>query len=295
MNVLILGGNGYLGSKIVHALHYQGISVVCTKREKSNLSRLDNILDNDNIKFIPATVEAIEAVLQYTVFDWVLNMACTYGRSSGLYDSVIESNIEFPLKVLDKVVEYGTRKFLTIGTGLPGDFNMYSFSKKMFSEFGRFYVEKHNIDFYNMKLEMFYGSDEPRERFIPSLIYDMVSGNDVNITIGTQHRDIISVHDVENAVVKTIARENTGGGYIEIPVGTGVAPTISEIVDFIWDETGRKSKVNKGAVPMRRGEPDSVADTKVINTFTEWHPVFWKDGLRQMVVDIQKQIGNSSL
>lgn len=46
---------------------------------------------------------------------------------------------------------------------------------------------------------------------------------------------------------------------------------------------------------MRRGEPDSVADTKVINTFTEWHPVFWKDGLRQMIVEIRKQIGNSGM
>lgn len=212
MNILILGANGYLGSKIVHALNRRDISVICTKRPRSNLMRLNDLVDDEKIKFIPASVEAIESALQYTYFDWVLNIACNYGRSNGLYDNVIEANIEFPLKVLDKVVEYGTNQFLTIGTGLPDHFNMYSFSKKMFSEFGRFYVEKHNIDFYNLKLEMFYGSDEPKDRFIPNLIYNMLLGNEVNVTAGTQHRDIISINDVEEAIMKTINRKMPGGG-----------------------------------------------------------------------------------
>ena len=142
MKALILGANGYLGSKIIHTLLEKDVSLVCTKREKSNMSRIEDVLYNSKIKFIPASVDAVETVLQYNTFDWALNFACNYGRSNGLYDSVIESNIEFPLKVLDKAVEHGTKKFLTIGTGLPDDLNMYSFSKKMFSEFGKFYAEK---------------------------------------------------------------------------------------------------------------------------------------------------------
>lgn len=214
MNILILGANGYLGSRITRNLCLSGDSLVCTKRAKSNLSRLDTFMFDENMKFIPATVEAIESALQYTYFDWVLNMACNYGRSNGLYDSVIESNIEFPLKVLDKVVEHGTKKFLTIGTGLPDCFNMYSFSKKMFSDFGKFYVDKHDIDFYNLKLEMFYGSDEPRDRFIPNLICNMLLGNEINVTIGTQHRDIIWINDVEKAIMEIIDGKVTGGGIL---------------------------------------------------------------------------------
>lgn len=210
MNILILGANGYLGSKVTCALCERGESLVCSKRAKSNLMRLDDLITDKKVKFIPATVEAIESALQYTHFDWVLNMACNYGRSDGLYDSVIESNIEFPLKVLDKVVEHGITRFLTIGTGLPGNFNMYSFSKEVFGEFGQFYVQKHHIDFYNLKLEMFYGSDEPKERFIPSLIYNMLAGNEVNLTVGTQRRDIIAVEDIVCAVIQIIYKSPGG-------------------------------------------------------------------------------------
>ena len=85
------------------------------------------------------------------------------------------------------------------------------------------------------------------------------------------------------------------GGYFGIPVGTGIAPAISEVVDYIWNETGRKSVVHKGAVPMRKNEPDSVADTGILDATNEWHPIFWKDGLSQMIRDIRKQIDNGSL
>lgn len=289
LNILVLGANGYLGSKIVHAFIEKDVSIVCTKREKSNLTRLGDILDNNKVKFIPATVEAVEAALQYTCFDWVFNIACNYGRSNGLYGTVIESNIEFPLKVLDKVAECGVRKFLTIGTGLPDRFNMYSFSKKMFSEFGKFYAEKHGINFYNMRLEMFYGSDEPKDRFIPNLICNMLAGNTVDVTVGTQKRDIIAVNDIIYAIMQLVEHRSSTGGYITIPVGTGIAPTISELVDFIWDETGRKSQINKGAVPMRKGEPDCIADTHILSEMIRWKPIFWQDGIRQMIQDINRE------
>ena len=212
MNILILGANGYLGSKIAHALYNRKVNIVCAKRAGSDLARLSDLMNADSVKLIPATVEAIESALQYTQFDWVLNMACNYGRNNGLYDGVLEANIEFPLKILDKVVEKGGRKFLTIGTGLPDRFNMYSFSKKIFSELGKFYTEKYDMEFYNLKLEMFYGSDEPRNRFIPHLIHNMLEGNDINVTIGTQHRDIISVNDIINVILKIIDGQYTGEG-----------------------------------------------------------------------------------
>lgn len=236
---------------------------------------------------ISASVEAVDAALQYVEFDWVLNIACNYGRSDVLYDSVIESNIEFPLKILNRVVESGTKKFLTIGTGLPDDLNMYSFTKKIFSDFGSFYVDKHEIDFYNMRLEMFYGSDEPRDRFIPSLVHGMLKGEEINTTLGTQHRDIIAIADVVSAI--EMVMDSDLKGYYEIPVGTGDSPTIAEIVDFIWEHTGRKSKVNKGSVSMRKNEPDCVADVTILKNIGAWTPVRWKMGLSQMIKEIQEK------
>ena len=139
----------------------------------------------------------------------------------------------------------------------------------------------HDIDFYNLKLEMFYGKDEPRDRFIPSIIDKMVKGEEVNVTLGTQRRDIVAVEDIIRAIMAVIGSDLHG--YQEIPVGTGTAPTISELVDYIWEQTGRRSAVHKGAVPMRENEPDCVADTSKLSELMEWKPVDWKTGIGNMI------------
>ena len=155
----------------------------------------------------------------------------------------------------------------------------------MFSEFGRFYVEKYGIDFMNLQLEMMYGADEPKNRFLPSVIHNMVKGSDVNTTIGTQHRDIIAVDDVVKAIM--LIFESDLHGYQDISIGTGVAPTISEVIDYIWNETDRKSQVNKGAYAMRPDEPDCKADISKIQAIGDWKPLNWRDGIRQMIRQIE--------
>lgn len=281
----MLGGTGYLGSKVAKRLIKDGHNVTSTKRITSDLSRVKT----NKINWIPASIDAIETATRYQNFDCIINMVCNYGRSNVLYDNVVEANLEFPLKVLNQAVEQGITNFVTIGTGLPEELNMYSFSKKMFSEAGRFYVDKHGINFYNMKLEMFYGSDEPVNRFLPSVVHNMLNGEVVDSTLGTQKRDIIAVDDIVEAIVMVINSDLKG--YQEIPVGTGVAPTISEVIEYIWDETGNIAKWNKGTVPMREGEPDCIADTTILKSLGKWEPLDWKLGIHNMIEDIKSTIG----
>ncbi|MCR4746665.1 MAG: NAD(P)-dependent oxidoreductase [Lachnospiraceae bacterium] len=288
MNILVLGGNGYLGSKIIKLLcQRDGANIVLTRRKTSDMSRIEKIIGTENnIKAIPASIDAIEAAMEYDNFDIILNMACSYGRKNTLYNNVIEANIEFPLRVLNCAAEKQIKKFLTIGTGLPDELNMYSFSKKMFSDFGHYYALYHKIDFFNLRLEMFYGADEPGNRFIPCLIDKMIKGEDVNVTLGTQHRDIIAVEDIINAILIVI--DSDLHGYHEISIGTGIAPTISELVDYIWEKTGKRSIIHKGAVPMRENEPDCKADISRISSLTDWNPIDWKSGINKMIDDRRK-------
>ena len=269
MNILILGANGYLGSKIAHTLVERGDFLICTRRKYSDLSNLSCLTNNDSVRFISTSIEELDNTMENMAIEWILNFVCNYGRSGTSNNDVIVSNLEFPLKVMCKAMEKGITNFLTIGTGLPDDLNIYSFSKKIFSRFGEFYSNKQGINFFD----------------IPYLIYNMLMGNEINVTWGKQHRDVISVRDVVNAVI--IAMNSNKTGYNQIPVGTGIAIPISELVDYIWEETGKKSKVNKGAVPLREDEPDCVADTSILTELGDWHPIFWKNGIKQMIADIK--------
>lgn len=286
MKILLLGGNGYLGSKVARALLEAGNSIVCTTRASSSLSRIADI--KNRLTLIPASIDAIEATAIATQFDYVINAVCSYGRSGSSYDDVIEANTVFPLRILNNVTENKKCYYMTIGTGLPDSLNIYSFSKKILNEFGKFYCEKCDMNFCCLSLEMFYGADEPSDRFFPSTIRKMLRGEDIDMTVGSQHRDIISIQDVVQAIMMVISAQLTG--YWEIPIGTGVAPSLSEVMDYMWNLTGRKSKLNKGAIPMRAKEPDCVADVSVIKGIGQWSPMPWKKGIKDMIEDIDSQI-----
>lgn len=277
MRIFVNGGTGYVGSKVVTRLIENGNYICCVKRNQSDISHLPT----ENICFVKNNEEDIEKLFADERFDWVLNMACSYAQGTVLYNDVLNANIDFPLKILNIAVKHGVYNFLTIGTGLPDNFNMYSFSKKMFAAFGEFYHLKHNINFCSLELEMFYGPDEPRNRFIPSCIQKMHSGEAVPLTVGTQKRDIIYIEDVLNAIMFVIRHGITG--YKIIPVGTGEAPTICEIMRYIHELLHSRSELQFGMIPMRAGEPDCVADISILSDMGFKTKYSWKDGLKKML------------
>lgn len=284
MNFLVLGSTGYLGSKLIRALLEEGHSVVGTIRETSNTRRLESI--KDKIRLIPADITAVETSMQYERYDWIINVVGNYGRSTRLYQSVLLSNIDFPLYVLDLAVEKGgAPNYMSISTGLPEEMNMYSFSKGIFARFGKFYSDKHNINFFNIKLQMFYGSDEPLDRFLPQMVYKMIRGEDINVTQGTQHRDIVAIEDVIGAIMSVVNYNDVG--YHDVEVGSGEAPTIKEILEYIKEESNSCSRINYGAVPMRKDEPNCVANVEQLNNYGYEIKYDWKNGLKKMIGDMK--------
>ena len=116
----------------------------------------------------------------------------------------------------------------------------------------------------------------------------MICGDVVNTTYGTQLRDIIAVEDVVNLIMRIIDGELSG--FNSINIGTGIAPSISELIDFIWEQTEKKSVVNKGAVPMRLNESDCIADMGQVLEILNYKPVYWKDGISKMIDKIRRDI-----
>lgn len=282
MKFLVLGGNGYLGSKIINKLAESGHRIVATKRETSDISRVSA----ENVFWIPATKDAVKTAMLYESFDWILNMVCSYGRSYERYNECIAANFQFPLDILNLAVEFKIHNYLTIGTSLPDKFDMYAMTKDSFSEFGRFFAEKHGINFLSLKLEMFYGADEPKDRFIPKLIRKCKNNEDLKITLGTQRRDIIAIQDAVEAILFIIS--TAPKGYNEIPVGTGEAPSIREIVEFVHYTANSKSRVYFGAIPMRENEPDCMADMSKLTNMGFYCKWSWKAGLQKMIHEIDE-------
>ena len=259
MKIIVLGSTGYLGGNIVKQLVTDGHDVFCVVRQTSDLSRICHL----PIKYIISSLDQIELTLKTEKIDWIINGVCTYNQSARLYEDMFQSNLIFPLSVMNLAMKYGVENFVTFGTGLPDDFNVYSYTKSKLSEMGKFFSERSEIRFYDLKLEMFYGGDfEPDSRFLKSMINMLNNNEKILLTSGKQKRDIIRVEDVLRILNGIVSGAIVfDDHYNLLPVGSGENHSIREIVEYLKEQTGSSSELIFGAYPDRKGgEPDTLAD-----------------------------------
>ena len=259
MKIIVLGSTGYLGGNIVKRLVADGHDVYCVVRQTSDLSRICHL----PVKYIISSYDQIELTFKTEKIDWIINGVCTYNQNARLYEDMFQANLIFPLTVMNLAMRYGVENFVTIGTGLPDDFNVYSYTKSKLSEMGRFFSQRSEIKFYDLKLEMFYGGDfEPDSRFLRSMIGKLAANETILLTSGTQKRDLIRVEDVLEILSGIISGKIVlEDHYNLLPVGTGENHSIREIIEFLKEQLGSSSELVFGARPDREGgEPDTLAD-----------------------------------
>lgn len=258
MRILMLGATGYLGGNIVKRLVEDGHKVICVTRPTSDCSRL--CLGSGRIEIISNDLGEIEETLQSKDVDWVVNGVCTYNPNASLYGDMLDSNLMFPLSVLNLAIKYDVKNYMTMGTGLPGNFNVYSFTKHEFAVFGKFLSEKDHVNFVNLELEMFYGGTyEPLSRFMNACLTKLKANDPLELTSGIQSRDIVRVEDVVD-IISWIIKEKPFTGYKDLPIGSGESHSIREMVTFMKDNLGSASILNFGAIESREGEPNTLAD-----------------------------------
>jgi len=280
MRILVLGATGYLGTKLLERLmEKEENQVACLVRETVGKEWYDRY--KEKIEIVVGDINVLHSFLIQKKIDWLINCVSVYENREHSREKIIDSNLVFALKSLDLATKYNIENYLYINTALHKYMNLYSCTKRTFSEFGYLYSQKYGINFIDVVLEMYYGKNEPEERFIPSCISKMRKNEELFLTQGTQKRDIIYIDDVVEAIIIIIHTKLLG--YRQVPLGTGEGPSIKEILMFIHKQLNSESILHFGAIPMREDEEDSVADMRCINELGYMIRYSWKDGLKELL------------
>lgn len=277
MKILITGGTGYLGSRLVQHCLELGHELACIVRNTANLKRLDQF------KRDVVLIETGELEHKIPAFSpkTVIHTACIYARGKNTTEDVLEGNLLFPLKVLQASCKCGVKRWINAGTCFPERINSYSLAKGQFSQWGQFYAETGKIQFLNLRLEHFYGPDAPEDNFLTWVVGKMRRNEPIDLTVGTQKRDFIYIKDVLNVYGKLL-EASIQEKYLEVPVGTGTAPSIREVVEHLAKLTHTSSQLCFGAVPLRSSEPDSNCDIKVLERLGLTPLTSWQEGLQRL-------------
>ena len=102
MLVCVLGGTGYVGSRLIGELIKGDNLVFCVYRKNSKSTK--DFLNNNKVKYIVSDYLILKDLFIKNKFDCIINTACTYMKGTRI-DDVVESNLIFPLRLLSLAVE----------------------------------------------------------------------------------------------------------------------------------------------------------------------------------------------
>ena len=262
MQILLTGATGFLGSHLLERLISLGFSVICLKRESSNLTRTRHFFEKATWLDIETT-DTDQLFFNYQV-DCIIHCATDYGRKKVDPIQTIEANLILPLKLLHASIDRNLSIFINTDTILD-----------------------------NLCLEHFYGPQDDKSKFSSFIINELIGNkkNSIDLTEGLQKRDFIYIDDVIEAFIAVINNlDNFEKSFYNFEVGSNEPYTIREFTELVKKLCRNKNTfLNFGSLPYRKGEVmESHADTKLLRSLG-WKPkISLENGLK---LTIEKEQG----
>lgn len=304
MNVLVVGGAGYIGSHMVRMLDRNGHDVT--------------VLDNLSTGFAPAVTAGelvvgdmadqslVEKILGGKKIDAVMHFAACalVGESVTNPAKYYENNVVATVRLLEAMRTTGVKKIVFSSTcatyGVPevvpiseaekqAPVNPYGFTKLVIERALDDYA--HAYDFGFAALRYFnaagaspdgdIGEDHAPETHLIPLVLQVALGQREQITIfgddwptpdKTCVRDYIHVDDLGRAHMLALERIEPGVG-LKINLGTGRGFSVKEIIETCRDVTGHEIPAIIGE--RRAGDPpELIANAKMAKQVLGWEPEY---------------------
>lgn len=308
MNLLVVGGAGYIGSHMVQHLLAAGHSVVVTDNFSAGCRDALVAAGSPVVAELDiADAAAVAALFAAHRFDAVLHFASfiQVGESVAAPAKYYANNFAATLTLLQTMVQAGVQRFIFSSTAavygdpvyVPMDeahpkapINPYGRSKwmveQMLEDFDRAYgLKSVCLRYFNAA-----GADpggalgerhEPETHLIPLVLQAAagrrqaitVFGRDYDTPDGTCIRDYIHVSDLVDAHALALDYLQGGGASTAFNLGNGNGFSVQEVIETARRVTGRAIDVVDA--PRRAGDPPRlVADARQARAVLGWQPRF---------------------
>jgi len=280
--ILLTGATGYLGSKLLRALIVRRQEVVILKRTTSDTSRIKSLLDQ--CIYVDINSSSIASVFKRYDIKSIFHVATTYGRKGESALEMVETNVVFPLTLLQYGVMSGLSYFFNTSTTLPSNINPYALTKKHFEDWLK--VNSKLCKTINIQPAYFYGPEDDSSKFI-SMIINKIQAREpsIELTSCEQKRDFFHVDDLVSAYMILFDRKESLGDYSNFEIGSGSAVALKTVVTMIAELMNYNSKQLKfGALKNRENEPLELKANLDDISRLGWRPgISLEDGLKSTI------------
>lgn len=301
MNVLVIGGAGYIGSHVVKELNKQGHKVTVFDNLSSglrqNLFKQNGFIHGDILikeQLDKAFAQGFDAFIHLAAFK-------AAGESMVSPEKYSVNNITGTLNILNSAVEHGCKRMVFSSSAavfgepqyLPIDEahpknpeNYYGFTKLKIEEFMAWYEKLRGLRFaalryfnaagYDVDGEI-YGLEQNPANLLPIIMEVAcgmrpkmkIFGNDYDTRDGTCIRDYIHVSDLAAAHVKALEWIAKNDKSLTVNLGSEKGTTVTEMVEAARRITGKP--IPADYAERRPGDPASlVASAKYAAEVLGW-------------------------
>lgn len=297
MNILVIGGAGYIGSHTVKSLKKEGYNVIIYDNLSKGHKEVSDILDVKLIIGDLGDKNKLKKVFEEEKIDVVMHFAAFIEVGESVIDpgKYYENNVGKVINLLNQMVESKVKYFVFSSTaatfGNPislkidekhpkNPINPYGRSKLMveeiLSDFDLAYGLKSTIlRYFNASGASVDGdlgeSHNPETHLIPLVLFTAkgirenikIFGNDYETKDGTCIRDYIHVSDLANIHIKAMEKMIKDDKSVEYNLGSSNGYSVLEIIEKSKEITGEDIK--SIITERRAGDPAVlVADNRKI-------------------------------
>ena len=304
MNVLVVGGAGYIGSHTVRLLNQTGHNVVVLDNLSTGFKAA--VADNELIVGDMRERGLVESVLRKHSIDAVMHFAAfaLVGESVTEPAKYYQNNVIATLELLEAMRACDVKRIVFSSTcatyGVPDKIpiteqtqqapcNPYGFTKLVIERALDDYAKAYGFGFAALRYfnaagaspEGGIGEDHDPESHLIPIVLQVALGQRENISIygddwptpdGTCVRDYIHVDDLGDAHLRALERLELGCG-IKVNLGTGNGYSVRQIINACREVTGHPIPAKVG--PRRAGDPPAlVADASEAFKQLGWEPKY---------------------
>ncbi|MBU3822296.1 NAD(P)-dependent oxidoreductase [Flavobacteriaceae bacterium XHP0103] len=256
-SLFITGADGFLGHHLVQQLaktyHIVGLVKSPKKLKRLKVGQIT----------LCSTDDPLDEVFERYRPIGIVHTATKYGRTGESVPSLLDVNVNLPIRLLELSQAYNSRVFINIGSFITQGkgYNYlqdYALSKKQCSQWLQLIANKTDtckvIDF---TLYHPFGPGDSESKFVSHMIKAIKWKKPfIDLTPGEQKRDFIYVADVVAAIELALSRSaDLQKPYTQTDLGTGSSHTLRYFLETLKTVSGNvETELRFGKLPYRDNE-----------------------------------------
>ncbi|MFA4905567.1 MAG: NAD-dependent epimerase/dehydratase family protein [Candidatus Margulisiibacteriota bacterium] len=286
-NVVVTGGEGFIGRSLVSRLESNGARVVSVDEKNGfDVCKWDKLNSLKDMHMVECLYHL--AAVSFVPYAWK-NPRSTYNANILSTLNILDLCRTRRIKklVLMSSYVYGQPKYLSIDEAHSvSPANPYMWSKYICENLCRAYAQDFGLKVVILRPFNVYGNGQRDDFLIPSIIKQARTSNEVVVNDIRPKRDFLYIDDMVEAL---LAAGNYDVKSLEIfNIGYGKSWSVKEIVEHVAEAAGKKIKLVSKNI-KRKGEIlDLVADISKAEKSLRWRP---KIGLNEGIKRIWKEVG----